>query len=385
MDYEKAYKEALERAIVAHKDEDRHIKATLERIFPELKESEDEKIRKEIAEFIYITPFKPRDIKKKERWLTWLEKQGEKDIKYNYLEDLLAFDNIYQMAMNDVTAEEAMNIAVAKCFEQGTTNKAEPKFHEGDWLCENESNNYARYIQILEIVNVQGKERYRISRDLHNDEDIVECQFVDDNWHSFCIQDIKDGDILVNGSNIFIFHYINNTRLMGYCHVNTDDGRFYNDIGKNECFCLIDAVVNPATKEQRAILIKTMAEAGYTFNFKKKKLKKIEQKSAWNEEDEHGFENCLYAIKETFKGVDNPRRVGTINFLKSLKDRYTWKLGDGQNLLPQTNERAYLYLVADVLTWQNGIGQYLDDPRVQQLAKNLQKKYNEKIIYEKTR
>ena len=47
MDYEKAYKEALERANVAHKDEDRHIKATLERIFPELKESKDERIRKE--------------------------------------------------------------------------------------------------------------------------------------------------------------------------------------------------------------------------------------------------------------------------------------------------------------------------------------------------
>ena len=37
--YEKKYKKALNRAIIAHKDEDRHLKATLERIFPELKES----------------------------------------------------------------------------------------------------------------------------------------------------------------------------------------------------------------------------------------------------------------------------------------------------------------------------------------------------------
>ena len=35
----KAYDEALKKAIAAHKDEDRHLKATLERIFPELKES----------------------------------------------------------------------------------------------------------------------------------------------------------------------------------------------------------------------------------------------------------------------------------------------------------------------------------------------------------
>ena len=34
----KAYDEAIERASAAHKDEDKHLKATLERIFPELKE-----------------------------------------------------------------------------------------------------------------------------------------------------------------------------------------------------------------------------------------------------------------------------------------------------------------------------------------------------------
>ena len=69
---------------------------------------------------------------------------------------------------------------------------------------------------------------------------------------------------------------------MGYCHVNTDDGRFYDDIGRNECFCLIDAVVNPATKEQREQLEKAMADAGYTFDFNKKELKKIEQKLSEN-------------------------------------------------------------------------------------------------------
>ena len=40
------YDEAIKEASVAYKDEDRHLKATLERIFPELKESKDEKIRK---------------------------------------------------------------------------------------------------------------------------------------------------------------------------------------------------------------------------------------------------------------------------------------------------------------------------------------------------
>ena len=40
-----AYDEALKKASASHKYEDKHLKATLERIFPELKESEDEKIK----------------------------------------------------------------------------------------------------------------------------------------------------------------------------------------------------------------------------------------------------------------------------------------------------------------------------------------------------
>lgn len=50
------------------------------------------------------------------------------------------------------------------------------------------------------------------------------------------------------------------------------------------------------------------------------------------------------------------------------------------------NERAWLHLVSDVLTWKDGIGQYLDDPRVQELAKKLcseyaQKLYNPSVLF----
>lgn len=51
----------------------------------------------------------------------------------------------------------------------------------------------------------------------------------------------------------------------------------------------------------------------------------------------------------------------------------------GEQILSQTNERAWLYLVSDVLTWKDGIGQYLDDPRVQELAKKLCSKYAQKL------
>lgn len=75
---EKAYDEALERARDYYKANLKLDKAdenlVLEDIFPELAESEDEKIRKEIMQLIQcMHDADPR----KERWIAWLEKQKE--------------------------------------------------------------------------------------------------------------------------------------------------------------------------------------------------------------------------------------------------------------------------------------------------------------------
>ena len=56
-----------------------------------------------------------------------------------------------------------------------------------------------------------------------------------------------------------------------------------------------------------------------------------------------------------------------------------WLEKQGKQTSLQTNERAWLHLVADVLTWKDGIGQYLDDPRVQELAKKLRSEYAQKL------
>ena len=68
-----------------------------------------------------------------------------------------------------------------------------------------------------------------------------------------------------------------------------------------------------------------------------------------------------------------------------IDDCIDWIEKQGEQASSQTNERAWLYLVSDVLTWKDGIGQYLDDPRVQELAKRLcndyaQKLYNSSIL-----
>ena len=86
MNYEEKYKQALEKAKSLLKEEGNklNVKTLCEYFFPELKESEDEKIRKEIVDFI-TSSNKYGTNERCEAWLAWLEKQGEhKPIKASY-------------------------------------------------------------------------------------------------------------------------------------------------------------------------------------------------------------------------------------------------------------------------------------------------------------
>lgn len=79
MDYEKAYNEAIKRAkaaidIAADKD---LVKGVATTIFPELSESEDEKIRKSIIATIEQCPDDFLNPKNRDRMLAWLERQKE--------------------------------------------------------------------------------------------------------------------------------------------------------------------------------------------------------------------------------------------------------------------------------------------------------------------
>lgn len=219
MDYEKKYKDALERARKSHdKANDLIKKEWIETIFPELKENEGEKIRKQILSFLKefeCDHYRNLDFSS---WIAWLEKQGE------------------QKSIDTIT----------------------PKFKIGDWVILD--NNHNSLYQIEKIENYQYFLRHFLGG-------AMPLNFCNENdLKLWTIEDAKYGDVLVNGSNIFKFHFIIGTRVRGYCHVNTDDGRFYNDIGDTECFGLIDDVFTPATKEQRDFLFQKMKEAGYNLN-----------------------------------------------------------------------------------------------------------------------
>lgn len=88
MDYEKKYKEALERAeaLIAgetNTSDTLFYLNDVKGIFPELKDSEDERIRKELLDYLNERRVVERltDTRVKEEWIAWLEKQSKKDIQ----------------------------------------------------------------------------------------------------------------------------------------------------------------------------------------------------------------------------------------------------------------------------------------------------------------
>ena len=372
MDYEKKHKEAqgwIEKIYPTLQHEQQ---MEAEAFFPELAESEDERVRKELIVWLKNSEGQTLPIDRYNAALAWLEKQGEqKSIWHNedeepkrgslillimqsgtpivakiiepnhtfnhgerwaYIDDLLEKQAEVESDNDDIEVEEkgikeAFNkIEDEKQGEHKSTDKVEPKFNVGVWIV----NNVSKDVFLIKSITDGYYNGYYTLEDTEGNISFP-CLPPDESaFRLWTLKDAKDGDALVNGSNIFIFHFINGTRLMGYCHVNIDDGRFYDDIGKNECFCLINGVVNPATKEQREQLEKAMADAGYAFDFDKKKLKKIEQKPAeWSEEDEVKI-NRIVACLENLNVADNDILLKDVDWLKSLKTRYTWKPSDEQ-------------------------------------------------------
>lgn len=120
----KAYDEALKKASAAYKDEDRHLKATLERIFPELKEENDERIKKNCIHFLELQKQHHAATFEIEECIDWLEKQGEQKptIEMKSAEESLG-----------ISSEEYNKIIDKLIYdEQKHTDKVEPKFKVGD-------------------------------------------------------------------------------------------------------------------------------------------------------------------------------------------------------------------------------------------------------------
>ena len=329
----KAYDEALGRAKgLVDFCSDNELK-TLKFVFPELKESEDERIRKEILDYVDKATGC-------QRWVAWLEKQCNTNIfdvpkisiknavevtsRMQYIDDDIkpiaefimdyANWNLHKDEWNKPTLTVPLfrvldaliqkgkpycvcNQNIEKQGEQKPVDKVEPKFKVGDWCIDNEDGTIFQIVKVLD-----NTYKYRI-----NEGKEYSCTHysLELDARLWTISDAKDGDVLAvtmypEGTWIGIFKEQNGCTFSTYCFLNTvgtfKRGTYSHGNGKS---------IHPATKEQRDKFEKAMADAGYVFDFEKKELKEIE-----NEEydgEDYGIDELWHAkniLEKTLGAVE---------------------------------------------------------------------------------
>lgn len=417
----KAYDEALDTAKKFYETVNGDEKELVGGMLPELKDSEDFKIRRELLSFLNE---RSNDYYIPTSWFSWLKKQGNLVKYYEDKLDKCACDNFnkgYKKALekqgkpteiNPSEFDSRLN-SLLKQFESlskkelvsilsfylnmlqndGTykeeiTDKVEPKFHKGDWVV---SKFDRKTRQISEVHCDEYNEYYIVEG---NEYDI---EAYDRLHHLWTIQDAKDGDVLATKDAVFIFKHIDKIGLSlckSYCEV----------IGNSKLGLGFEFSINgvyPATKEQREQLEKAITEAGYKWDAEHKELKKIEHKHiceldnsyacvkfpfkakvkssgkivtilsgqlsidckewikycsdeedeykvykpenlelvcdvepnpTWSEEDEEIYRKCICAMRASACGFPEEEKFveQVDNWLKSIKDRYTWKPNNAQ-------------------------------------------------------
>ena len=122
------YKEKLRLAKEAL-DSGSYDKKTIEYLFPELKESEDESIRKRIIEFL-STPFVKKGMSEcaLSTWIAWLEKQGEQK-PADKIEPKFKIGDIISDGFSQLTVE-----SVQEEYYIVTTEEIENDAHIVNWI-----------------------------------------------------------------------------------------------------------------------------------------------------------------------------------------------------------------------------------------------------------
>ena len=219
----KAYDEAIERAKKIYGN------CIIERIFPELKECDDERIKKNCIHFLELQKQHHAATFEIEECIDWLEKKGK------------------QLA-----------------------DKNKPKFEVGDWVV---------FITSESVYQVEKKENYEYTL-RHILGGSLCLSFSNEKLiREWTIKDTKDGDILACNEEILLFksYSVLQGRISLYCWYNGHTNNFHS----KEVIDILLTTRNkvcPATKEQRDVLMKAMNDAGYEWDSEKKELKNEKEK-----------------------------------------------------------------------------------------------------------
>lgn len=285
-----------------------------------------------------------RIIEKIEDYRVKEKKQDEQRVE-EAMRELEEKSKAYMEAHKGESVDEFM----AMCRgEQKPTDKAEPKFRNGQWIvwqdkCYKVNYNGCGY----ELVDQNGL--------------ITSLEYgtVEGSAHLWDItKDAKDGDVLCASSFssdcIFIFDRLDKWKFdepngeravaTGYCCLALSAANV--EFGIQGPDCIDVDTVKPATKIGRDLLFQKMKEAGYEWDSEKKELKKLSQQevtkisdrvkdSAWSEEDENLINyiltNCMYYAEQT--GYVKEKQNHYIHqkakeWLRSLQPKQGWSEED---------------------------------------------------------
>lgn len=223
-------------------------------IIPELAESEDEKVRKEIVNYFQCqSEEEPTRKEIHDKWINWLEKQAERKTP-QWMIDFL--DDYRRKIGCSLDHDEARDVdGKILCIMQWLENQGTPAK-----LSEEEQNKFAKVV-------------------------LRSCamSFID------------------------------------YLDAHKYEGKMC--VSNGECEDIENAFHNAMWDRLHRYYCKYIEKQG-------------EQKPAeWSEEDETYIEHIITAVKNyytDYKGKENPFRKPILDFLKSLKERYTWRPSDEQ-------------------------------------------------------
>ena len=355
----KRYDEAIEKArnIVNSINVGLIGKNSFEAVFPELKESEDEKIRKELLQiakesedtfYMVMTP------SKRKRLIDWLENQNkkaepiagfvsefEKQVSH-LIASAINREHEYNKGYVKWAAQSLIEYAkreIEKQGEQKPADKIEPKFKVGDWVVN-------KFGDVWHIDSFD-KKNYQVSNGDNFNYFPISQQ---NKMHLWTIQDAKDGDVLAvepiegySSSFVAIYKKQNEEDFDSYCFVGFD-GKFY----KNEHGHSTENI-HPATKEQRDLLFQKMQEAGYDWDAGKRELKKMEQKPIdkvepkfkvgdWIIKNDDSSINIDYSCCEITKVEDGNYMIESVYDYKGYntfetfeKDYHIWSIQDAKD------------------------------------------------------
>lgn len=321
MDYEKKYKEALERARNLHKDAidmGENIRAKqCEIIFPEIKESEDEMIRKELITHCRNTRCVTEEgAERIAKWISWLEKQGESSGQIHYWTE----EEIEPIISDYLRGAEHYGgmIGRLRCLKPKSLEK---------------QSKASKVEEAMKEVEAKAKAFTAAHQGENADEMLAEMRGEDK--HKF-----KIGDIISNGKVVY--------RVDGFAK---------NCVGEDSYF-----LVN-VEMEKNGIRYTPVCDSNGTVHNAGEIMwlcdqvdqmfqKVLEEKSepAWSEEDESMRQyvvNDLRFVKELVNdpnyAVNVEKVEEEINWLKSLRPQNTWKPSDEQmeNLSRAFNGATY--------------------------------------------